>query len=81
MRTVTVENNQIVVRVDGMPIRYGMSIIQKRIKELAVELETWREYERLLTPLAVDVAESPQKCTTEKLCPVHNVWHASPPRH
>ena len=25
--------------------------------------------------------ESPQKCTTEKLCPVHNRWHAPvPPR-
>jgi hypothetical protein len=24
--------------------------------------------------------QSPPKCTTEKLCPVHNVWHASPPR-
>lgn len=21
-----------------------------------------------------------QKCTTETLCPVHNVWHAKPPR-
>ena len=31
-------------------------------------------------PLALDVAESPRKCTTEKLCPVHNVWHAAPPR-
>jgi len=31
-------------------------------------------------PLAPDVAESPQKCTTEKLCPVHNVWHVAPPR-
>lgn len=31
-------------------------------------------------PLAPDVAESPRKCTTEKLCPVHNVWHAAPPR-
>ena len=30
--------------------------------------------------LAPDVAESPQKCTTEKLCPVHNVWHAALPR-
>ncbi len=25
--------------------------------------------------------ESPPKCTTEKLCPVHNVWHAAPPRN
>ena len=25
--------------------------------------------------------ESPAKCTTEKLCPVHNRWHAAyPPR-
>lgn len=24
--------------------------------------------------------ESPSKCTTDRLCPVHNVWHAAPPR-
>jgi hypothetical protein len=53
MRTVTVENNQIVVRVDGMPIRYGMSIIQKRIKELAVELETWRKKVLLVASVLV----------------------------
>jgi hypothetical protein len=29
---------------------------------------------------AADVGESEPKCTTEKLCPVHNVWHAKPPR-
>jgi len=67
MRTVTVENNQIVVRVDGMPIRYGMSIVQKRIKELAVELETWREYERLLTPQATAEKDA-QTCNCFLLC-------------
>ena len=29
---------------------------------------------------APDVGESEQKCTTKKLCPVHNVWHAKAPR-
>lgn len=29
---------------------------------------------------ALDAATPEQKCTTERLCPVHNVWHASPPR-
>ena len=29
---------------------------------------------------AADVGESEQKCTTEKLCPVHNIWHAKAPR-
>jgi hypothetical protein len=32
------------------------------------------------TMRAPDVGESEQKCTTEKLCPVHNVWHAKAPR-
>lgn len=33
-----------------------------------------------LTQRAADVGESEPKCTTEKLCPVHNVWHAKSPR-
>ena len=39
-----------------------------------------RKFNAAQQPLALDVAESPRKCTTEKLCPVHNVWHAAPPR-
>ena len=33
-----------------------------------------------LTQHALDAATVAPKCTTEKLCPVHNVWHAAPPR-
>lgn len=36
--------------------------------------------ERGLTQHALDAATVAPKCTTEKLCPVHNVWHAAPPR-
>ena len=71
MRTVTVENNQIVLRIDGMPIRYSLRIVQKRVKELAAELETWKEYERLLTPLALDEANEPL-CVCGKPISRHN---------
>jgi hypothetical protein len=54
MRTVTVENNKIVVEVDGAKVRYPLEIVRKRINSLLQDLETWREYERLLTQLAVD---------------------------
>jgi len=54
-REVTVQDGKIVIRVDGVSVRYPLSIVQKRVKELSVELETWQEYERrLLTPLALD---------------------------
>ena len=39
-----------------------------------------RQEERGLTKHALDAATVAPKCTTEKLCPVHNVWHAAPPR-
>ncbi len=39
-----------------------------------------RQEERGLTQHALDAATVAPKCTTEKLCPVHNVWHAAPPR-
>ena len=55
MRTVTVKDNQIVVEVDGAKVRYPLEIVRKRINSLLQDLETWREYERLLTPLAPDV--------------------------
>ena len=29
---------------------------------------------------APDAVESALKCTTDRLCPVHNVWHAKAPR-
>lgn len=54
MRTVTVKDNQIVVEVDGAKVRYSLEIVRKRINSLLQDLETWREYERLLTPLAPD---------------------------
>jgi hypothetical protein len=54
MRTVTVEDNKIVVEVDGAKVRYPLEIVRKRINSLLQDLETWREYERLLTQLAVN---------------------------
>ena len=54
MRTVTVKDNQIVVEVDGAKVRYPLEIVRKRINSLLQDLETWREYEHLLTSLAVD---------------------------
>ena len=39
-----------------------------------------RQEERGLTQRALDAATPAAKCTTERLCPVHNVWHAAPPR-
>ena len=44
------------------------------------ELVTCPDCKRLLTQHALDAATVAPKCTTEKLCPVHNVWHAAPPR-
>ena len=32
------------------------------------------------TQHALDAATVTPKCTTDRLCPVHNVWHAAPPR-
>lgn len=55
MRTVTVENNKIVVEVDGAKVRYDLRIVQKRITSLLQDLEEWRKYERLLTPDAADL--------------------------
>lgn len=54
MRTVTVKDNQIVVEVDGAKVRYSLEIVRKRINSLLQDLETWREYERLLTPRVPD---------------------------
>lgn len=54
-REMFVENNQIVIREDGVSVRYPLSIVQKRVKELSAQLDLWREYEsRLLTPRALD---------------------------
>lgn len=49
MRTVKVEDNKIVVEVDGAKVRYPLEIIRKRINSLLQDFETWCEYERLLT--------------------------------
>ena len=57
-REVTVQDGKIVIRVDGASVRYPLSVVQKRVKELSVELDTWQEYERrLLTPRALDASE------------------------
>ena len=58
MRTVTVKDNQIVVEVDGAKVRYPLEIVRKRINSLLQDLETWREYERLLTPRVPDVCRA-----------------------
>lgn len=55
MRTITVENNKIVVEVDGAKVRYSLEIVRKRIDSLLQDLEEWRKYERLLTPRAADI--------------------------
>ena len=49
MRTVTVEDNRIVIHENGVSIWYPLSIVEKHIKDLEAQLEIWREYERLLT--------------------------------
>ena len=49
-----------------------------RQKDLAEMLN--RVISGRLTQHALDAATVAPKCTTEKLCPVHNVWHAAPPR-
>lgn len=56
MRTVTVENNKIVVEVDGAKVRYPLEIVRKRINSLLQDLEEWRNYERLLTQDALDAS-------------------------
>jgi len=58
MRTVTVIDNKVVVEVDGAKVRYSLEIIRKRINSLLQDLEMWREYERLLTPVAADKCPS-----------------------
>lgn len=58
MRTVTVENNKIVVEVDGAKVRYDLRIVQKRIASLLQDLEEWRKYERLLTQRGADSSKS-----------------------
>ncbi len=62
MRTVTVEDNKIVVEVDGAKVRYSLEIVRKRINSLLQDLEEWRKYERLLTQRALDGRESSGFC-------------------
>ena len=62
-REVTVQDGEIVIRVNGASVRYPLSVVQKRVKELSVELDTWQEYERrLLTPRALDGATVAEFC-------------------
>ena len=42
--------------------------------------EYWLSQEGGRTQHALDAATVAPKCTTDRLCPVHNVWHAAPPR-
>jgi len=62
MRTITVENNKIVIRDSGVTVRYSLALVRRHLSKLESELATYKEYERLLTPLAVDAATP--------LCPV-----------
>lgn len=48
MRTIGVEDNRIVVSVNGRKVCYNLAVVQNRISAISAELETWREYERLL---------------------------------
>ena len=61
MRTEKVEGNQIVIRDGGACVKYDLALIEKQISKLESQLETWREYKRLLTPVAADVAYQPPK--------------------
>lgn len=53
-KKVYVENNRVVVEVDGARVRHSLPTIQKCIKKLSDDLEMWRNYERLLTKRAAD---------------------------
>jgi len=59
MRTEKVEGNQIVIRDGGACVKYDLALIEKQISKLESQLETWREYKRLLTPVAADNATLP----------------------
>ena len=54
MRTEKVEGNQIVIRDGGACVKYDLALIEKQISKLESQLETWREYKRLLTQRAPD---------------------------
>ena len=45
-----------------------------------MQIEDLSKRESGLTQHALDAATVAPKCATDRLCPVHNVWHAAPPR-
>lgn len=60
---------------------YAMCI-EKDDPQFAEELRAWVSAQMQAVEHSVHLTglESPSKCTTDRLCPVHNVWHAAPPR-
>lgn len=50
MQTVTVENNKVVINHGDSKAIFPLGFIRKRIKELSLDLDKFKEYERLLTP-------------------------------
>ena len=56
------------------------SRLNLKYMDMVVLAEHLANEERWLTQRALDAATPAAKCTTERLCPVHNVWHAAPPR-
>lgn len=56
MKIVTVENDRVVVNVDGAVIRHSLETIQKAEQKLRADLGMWLGYEkRLLTQRAADL--------------------------
>ena len=54
MRKIYVENNKVVIEVDGAKIKHSIETIHRMVNNLSQDLETWKEYERLLTQRAPD---------------------------
>ncbi len=87
--SVILENNRIaVIRPDGtLEI---LVVSAGRTEPISISSFSPSDTQLLLDLLANGKAgqqsvhltglQSPRKCTTETLCPVHNVWHAKPPR-
>lgn len=56
MKNVFVENDRVVVQVDGAEIRHSEATIKKVQKKLRADLDMWLGYElRLLTQRAADL--------------------------
>lgn len=49
MRTVTIKNNEVVIEIEGIKVKYSLDLIRKRIVSILLDLDKWKEYELLLT--------------------------------